>query len=134
VKASPSATIWCHLALAALLFRALLPDGYMLTRGDQGAPAIVPCPARSPELVQLIQSQAGHQHHHHHGADDGAPGSASAAECPFAAALLSPPSASLAVVAPAPAPSPPVVVPAPGIARLASLRTPPATGPPSTLA
>lgn len=130
MKPSRSAVI--HLALAAVLFRALVPDGFMVARSVEGTPSVVPCPARSAELVQLIQSQSGHHHHHHHG-DAGTQAGASAAECPFAASLLTPPPATTPLAVAHLAPAAPTVAPPHALARRALARKPPATGPPSAL-
>lgn len=125
---------WGYLALAALCLRALVPDGFMLARGEQTWASVVPCPARSPELVELL-SRLGHAHHdhgHHHDHDAKSDVSA-AAQCPFAVAIFGATPSTQAFSAPVYSTQAPVLALAAGIARLPAARNPPATGPPAVL-
>lgn len=88
-----------HLAwliAGALLLRGLIPAGFMLGgAGDAAAGRwLVPCPAQSPELAQMLAGQGqSHHAHHHHGGDAGAvPADAGPSDsCPFAIAVTSAP-------------------------------------------
>lgn len=107
------------LIFGALLFRAVLPTGFMLAPGTTGGVQIVLCDGVAPA--------------HHHG-DHGQhpPG---AQPCPFALALHpAAPPAPLLLALPSPQPAPEAVAPLNAAPRLAfAALTPPATGPPAIL-
>lgn len=95
------------IALTAMVFRGMLPTGYMLGSSAElaaGSPLAI-CPVQSRELSQILAAQPAantaaaherHVHHHHHGAGpvpasteqagDAAP-SFTAQECVYALAL-----------------------------------------------
>ena len=130
---SPFRLVFPALLLAALLARLFVPPGYMLARGEGGAPRLVLCPGSAP-APRPEQAATGH---HGHGQDK-APDREAPRQAPCAfAILLDSPLAPLApILAPPPLPSsfrpaaprlsgafhPPLAAP-----------PPPATGPPPNL-
>lgn len=117
-------------ALSALVFRALIPDGYMLAgAGDAGTGPLLLCPARSAELVEAL----GAPRHHHHATHDTDEAGSVSSECPYALALTGalPPETGAPMPLPA-ASAPPATM---RVARVAAplALPPPATGPPVLL-
>jgi hypothetical protein len=111
-----------------LLFRLMVPTGYMIGPDQGGRPGLVLCGA-GPTVTPAPAQQ------HRHKGHPAAPAAPRSSElpCPYAAlAAPPPPPAPPALLSPAPAPpSPPAVVPAesPGQPGPAA-PPPPATGPP----
>ena len=113
-----------------LLFRLLIPAGYMITPAGAGQPALVLCAAASPAAVDPAPR------HGHEGHSDSAPAKPVDPPCPFAA-----------LAAPALPPSPPAAPASPTFADSADAAEaaagrrgpglaappPPATGPPPTV-
>lgn len=112
-----------------LLFKLLVPAGYMIAAGGDGAPGLVLC---SPEAQPRAQT-ADHGGHDRAPADQ-APSSSGDRPCAFAALgapPLPPPPPALPPQAPTAA-VPPDLPEAPALRRLgAAAPPPPATGPPS---
>ncbi|MEA3052394.1 MAG: hypothetical protein QOG72_1297 [Sphingomonadales bacterium] len=108
-----------------LLFRLLIPAGYMIGSDGGGRPGLILCGAAA-----VI---AHHPAHHGHDGRSEAPAKPDGHPCPFAALSAPPvPSAAPAVVPPLLSPaSPPAVGQAETMARPAlAAPPPPATGPP----
>lgn len=123
VKAAGSGGAACALLAFVLLFRLLVPGGYMIAPGDGEGPALIPCGAAAEPGPS----------HDRHGPGHAAPSKPAEPPCPYAAltAPVPPPSPSLAPV-PAMAEAAPVATaPAAGARPALAAPTPPATGPPS---
>jgi hypothetical protein len=99
--------------LPTLLFRGVIPVGYMFSAASSGAPAIVLCPGVAPVPAQLVDhsehaTYGEHAHHHDpaghdHGSTSHSGHEHSQSPCPFAAALsaaVAPPAVHFGLVAP----------------------------------
>lgn len=114
-----------------LLFRLLVPSGYMIAPDRDGRPGLALC--SMPAQPSSPQSIGGG--HEGHGEDPAAPAPGER-PCPYAALTAPPlPPAPPAVPAhPAAAALPPDLPPAPGLPRVAAAAPPPpATGPPAAV-
>jgi hypothetical protein len=108
-----------------LLFRLLIPSGYMIAPDHHGRPGLTLCAASAAE-------PAGHAGHDGHPAKPG-PSKSGERPCPFAALAApplppQPPALAVRLPSPVPAPDLPQVSDRPRIAPAAP--PPPATGPP----
>jgi DUF2946 family protein len=118
------------LVLPALLFRALIPIGFMPI-ADHGGIHIDFCPGESQPPGALAGTELPHHHHHHGGTGRGTPASTSHPPCLFALSA----SPALVPAAPALAPLPPAAAPPaaapssrallPAIVRAQRARAPP---------
>jgi hypothetical protein len=110
-----------------LLFRLLIPAGYMIAPDDSGRPALALCSG----VGAAVERGQGHGHDGHPAAP--APSKPSALPCPFAA-LAPPPLPPAPPVLPPPAPAvaaPQAALPLDILSRPAlAAPPPPATGPP----
>ncbi len=79
------ATWFAWLVLPALMFRALVPAGFMPMRDEQGGLAIMFCPGVSDTSL-AVRGGDPHAHHAHHTADGGHSDSGHAGHglCPYA--------------------------------------------------
>ncbi len=113
-----------------LLFRLLIPAGYMIAPGDDGRPGLILCGAAA---AAAIEDPAPHEGHH---PADPAPSKAADPPCPYAAqaAPVLPPSPPIAPPQPLAADGPLPPTPAAALAKPAlAAPPPPATGPPSSV-
>lgn len=109
-----------------LLFRLLIPAGYMIGPDNAGRPGLILCGAAAKAMTAPDP-------HEGHRAEHEAPAEPAQPPCPYAAlaAPVLPPSPPLALAPPPAVPAPPVPAPAGNPAGPAmAAPPPPATGPP----
>ena len=117
-----------------LLFRLLIPSGYMIAPDHDGTPSLTLCAVPAPAAARIAR----HGGHDDHSADPADPSPSKPGErpCPFAAVAAPPiPTEPPALAPQAPAHSVPPALPdrshRPRVATAAP--PPPATGPPPTV-